>query len=424
MIVVKSIIGWGAPNKQDTASAHGEALGEDEVKAAKKFYGWLYGWPEDKQFYVPDGVMQHFADGFGACGKKLYAGWVERFKAYEKSNPARAKEAWEMLETKLPDGWESAIPTFEADEKGLATRDSSSKVVNALAHRIPWLIGGAADLSPSTKTNLKFDGAGSFGADDYAGRNLHFGIREHGMGSVANGLALSDMMCAYASTLLIFSDYMKPPIRLSAIMEVPVIYVFTHDSIGVGEDGPTHQPIEQLAALRAVSGLMLLRSADANEVGEACRVALSHNKEPSCIVLTCQPLPTFDRKKYASAEGTRRVRARRCRRRQETRSHPDGDRQRSAAVHRGLRKAQERRHRGACGVDAVLGYLRKAGRHVQGIRAARRRACARFRRAGRDARLGPLHGSPGFADRHAYVRRVRAAQGAQNQVRLHAGKGL
>ncbi|KMQ80310.1 Transketolase [Candidatus Burkholderia pumila] len=301
IIIVKSIIGWGAPNKQNTAGAHGEALGEEEVKLAKKFYGW----PEDKKFYVPDGVMQHFADGMGARGKQAHTEWKQRFDAYGKANPELAKELQLMLESKLPDGWESAIPIFEPDEKGIATRESSGKVLNAIAQKIPWLIGGAADLSSSTKTNLKFEGAGSFEFDNYAGRNLHFGIREHGMGAVCNGLALSNLR-PYGSTFLIFSDYMKPPIRLSAIMEVPAIWVFTHDSIGVGEDGPTHQPIEQLASLRSVPGLCTLRPADANEVGEAWRVALTHPKEPSCIVLTRQPLPTFDRKKYASAEGVRR----------------------------------------------------------------------------------------------------------------------
>ncbi|MFM0051081.1 transketolase [Caballeronia grimmiae] len=301
LIVVKSIIGWGAPNKQDTASAHGEPLGDAEIKLAKKFYGW----PEDAQFLVPDGVMQHFADGMGARGKAAHAEWKQRFDAYEKANPELAKEAWLMLENKLPEGWDADIPTFEPDEKGIATRESSGKVLNAIAQRIPWMLGGAADLAPSTKTNLKFEGAGSFEHDNYGGRNLHFGIREHGMGAVANGLALSGLR-PFASTFLIFSDYMKPPIRLSAIMEVPVIYVFTHDSIGVGEDGPTHQPIEQLASLRGVPGLTTLRPADANEVSEAWRVAVSHSKEPSCIVVTRQPLPTFDRTKYASAEGVRR----------------------------------------------------------------------------------------------------------------------
>ena len=301
LIVVKSIIGWGAPNKQDTASAHGEALGEEEVKLAKR----AYGWPEDAQFLVPDGVREHFAQGIGARGKAAHDAWDKRFEAYAKKYPQLAKEFNQMQTSQLPEGWDADIPVFDADAKGIATRESSGKVLNAIAQRVPWIIGGAADLAPSTKTNLKFEGAGSFEHDNYGGRNLHFGIREHGMGAVANGLALSGLR-PFASTFLIFSDYMKPPIRLSAIMEVPVIYVFTHDSIGVGEDGPTHQPIEQLASLRGVPGLTTLRPADANEVSEAWRLALSRPHVPACMVLTRQPLPTFDRKKYASAEGVRR----------------------------------------------------------------------------------------------------------------------
>ena len=301
LIVVKSIIGWGAPNKQDTASAHGEALGEEEVKLAKR----AYGWPEDAQFLVPDGVREHFAQGIGARGKAAHDAWDKRFEAYAKKYPQLAKEFNQMQTSQLPEGWDADIPVFDADAKGIATRESSGKVLNAIAQRVPWIIGGAADLAPSTKTNLKFEGAGSFEHDNYGGRNLHFGIREHGMGAVANGLALSGLR-PFASTFLIFSDYMKPPIRLSAIMEVPVIYVFTHDSIGVGEDGPTHQPIEQLASLRGVPGLTTLRPADANEVCEAWRLALSRPHVPACMVLTRQPLPTFDRKKYASAEGVRR----------------------------------------------------------------------------------------------------------------------
>ena len=301
LIVVKSIIGWGAPNKQDTSSAHGEALGEEEVKLAKR----AYGWPEDAQFLVPEGVRERFAQGMGARGKAARDEWEKRFDDYSKKHGELAREFSQMRASQLPDDWDADIPVFEADAKGIATRDSSGKVLNAIAQRIPWLIGGAADLSPSTKTNLKFEGAGSFEHDNYGGRNLHFGIREHGMGAVANGLALSGLR-PYASTFLIFSDYMKPPIRLSAIMEVPVVYVFTHDSIGVGEDGPTHQPIEQLASLRGVPGLTTLRPADANEVGMAWRVALSRPHVPSCIVLTRQALPTFDRKKFASADGVKR----------------------------------------------------------------------------------------------------------------------
>jgi len=301
LIVVKSIIGWGAPNKQDTSAAHGEPLGEEEVKLAKR----AYGWPEDAQFLVPDSVREHFAQGMGARGMAAHDAWDKRFDEYGKKYPQLAKEFNLMQASKLPEGWDADIPVFDADAKGIATRESSGKVLNAIAQRVPWMIGGAADLAPSTKTNLKFEGAGSFEHDNYGGRNLHFGIREHGMGAVANGLAVSGLR-PFASTFLIFSDYMKPPIRLSAIMEVPVIYVFTHDSIGLGEDGPTHQPIEQLASLRGVPGLTTLRPADANEVGEAWRLALSRPHVPACIVVTRQALPTFDRKKYASAEGVRR----------------------------------------------------------------------------------------------------------------------
>lgn len=301
LIVVKSIIGWGAPHKQDTAAAHGEALGEEEVKLAKR----AYGWPEDAQFLVPEGVREHFAQGMGARGKEEHAAWRQRMDDYAKRYPQEAAELRQLLDGELPDGWDAEIPAFEPDEKGIATRESSGKVENAIAKHVPWMIGGAADLSPSTKTNLKFEGATSFEKDHYSGANLHFGIREHGMGAVANGLALSGLR-PFASTFLIFSDYMKPPIRLAAIMEIPVVFVFTHDSIGVGEDGPTHQPIEQLASLRGVPGLTTLRPADANEVAEAWRVVMTRPREPSCMVVTRQPLPTLDRKKYASAEGVRR----------------------------------------------------------------------------------------------------------------------
>ncbi|NML35450.1 transketolase [Paraburkholderia antibiotica] len=300
LIVVHSIIGWGAPHKQDTSAAHGEPLGVDEVAAAKR----AYGWPDDKFFYVPDGVHEHFAQGIGARGKAARSEWTTKFDAYKKQYSQLAQEFAQIEAHQLPDGWDSDIPTFDADPKGIATRESSGKVLNAIAARVPWIIGGAADLSPSTKTNLKFEGAGSFEADSYGGRNLHFGIREHGMGAVVNGLALSNLR-AYGSTFLIFSDYMKPPIRLSAIMEVPAIYVFTHDSIGVGEDGPTHQPIEQLASLRGVPGLTVLRPGDANEAAEAWRVALTQPHRPACIVVSRQPLPTLDRSRYAPASGVK-----------------------------------------------------------------------------------------------------------------------
>jgi transketolase len=249
--------------------------------------------------------MQRFADGIGARGKAARKEWQAKLDAYQKQYPDLAREFAQIDAHQLPDGWDADIPNFDADPKGLASRDSSGKVLNAIAARVPWLLGGAADLSPSTKTNLKFEGAGSFEFDNYGGRNLHFGIREHGMGAVVNGLAVSNLR-AYGSTFLIFSDYMKPPIRLSAIMEVPAIYVFTHDSIGLGEDGPTHQPVEQLASLRGVPGLTVLRPADANEVAQAWRVALSKPRHPSCLVLTRQPLPTFDRSRYGSAEGVQK----------------------------------------------------------------------------------------------------------------------
>jgi transketolase len=301
LIVVHSIIGWGAPHKQDTSGAHGEPLGVEEVALAKKFYGW----PEDKFFYVPDGVHEHFAQGIGARGKAAYAEWQSKLDTYNKQHPELAREFAQIEAHELPVGWDNDIPVFEADPKGVASRESSGKVLNAIAARVPWMIGGAADLSPSTKTNLKFEGAGSFEFDNYGGRNLHFGIREHVMGAAVNGLALSNLR-PYGSTFLIFSDYMKPPIRLSAIMEVPAIYVFTHDSIGVGEDGPTHQPIEQLASLRGVPGLTVLRPGDANEVAEAWRVAMLQPHRPSCIVVSRQPLPTLDRSRYAAASGVQK----------------------------------------------------------------------------------------------------------------------
>ena len=301
LIVVRSHIGFGAPKKQDTAAAHGEPLGEEEIRGAKR----AYGWPEDAQFRVPDGVYQRFADGIGARGAKLRGAWQEMFARYHAAYPDLAREIDLMNRHELPAGWDADIPGFPADAKGLASRDSSQKVLNAIAPHLPWLIGGAADLAPSTKSNLTFQGAGSFAAEDYAGRNLHFGIREHAMGSICNGMALSGLR-AYGSGFLIFSDYMKPPMRLAAIMELPVIYIFTHDSIGVGEDGPTHQPIEQLVGLRAIPGMVVLRPGDANEVAEAWRVALRLHEHPCCLILSRQALPTLDRNRYAAASGVAR----------------------------------------------------------------------------------------------------------------------
>jgi transketolase len=298
LIIVDSHIGYGAPTKQDTHAAHGEPLGEEEIRATKRFYGW----PEDAKFLIPAGVREHFAAGIGARGAKLRNEWLARFEAYKGKYPDEAEALSRMQRRQLPDGWEQAIPNFPADPKGQAGRDASAKVLNAVAQRIPWLIGGSADLAPSTKTRLTFDGAGDFEAGSYSGRNFHFGIREHAMGAVLNGLSLSKIR-PYGSGFLIFSDYGRAPIRLAAIMEIPVIYVFTHDSIGVGEDGPTHQPVEQILSLRAIPGLITIRPCDANEVAEAWRVTLGLRHEPVALVLTRQPLPTFDRTKYGPASG-------------------------------------------------------------------------------------------------------------------------
>jgi transketolase len=297
-IRVHSIIGYGAPKKAGTREAHGEPLGVEDVKGAKR----AYGWPEDAQFLVPDGVMQHFADGLGRRGAEARAGWLALLDRYKKDYPDLAAELEMMNQHTLPQGWDADIPFFPADEGGIASRDSSQKVLNAIAPHVPWFLGGAADLAPSTKTNMTFAGAGSFQADNYGGRNLHYGIREHAMGAASNGLALAALR-PYCSGFLIFSDYMKPPIRLSAIMELPVMYIFTHDSIGVGEDGPTHQPIEQLASLRAIPGMIVIRPGDANEVAEAWRVVMPLKEQPSCLILSRQKLPTLDRDKYAPASG-------------------------------------------------------------------------------------------------------------------------
>ena len=298
LIIVDTHIAYGAPNKQDTSAAHGEPLGEDEIRLTKR----AYGWPEDAKFLVPDGVRETFRGGLGKRGYELRERWMRDFKLYASKYPELADHIDKIQHRRLPDGWDRNLPTFPADAKGLATRDSSGKVLNVLAQNIPWLMGGAADLFPSTKTRLTFEGAGDFERYNYGGKNLHFGIREHAMGAALNGLSLVKVR-PFGSTFLIFSDYMKPPIRLAAIMEIPVIYVFTHDSIGLGEDGPTHQPIEQLAALRAVPGLMTMRPADANEVVEAWKVIMQLHHEPAALVLTRQAVPTVDRSKYAPASG-------------------------------------------------------------------------------------------------------------------------
>jgi transketolase len=301
LIIVDSHIAYGAPTKQDTSAAHGEPLGEAEVRATKRNYGW----PEDAKFVVLDGVREHFKAGLGARGEKLHTAWNALFEEYSRKYPELAEQGWRMLRRELPGGWDRGLPTFPANAKGVATRDASGQALNAIARNVPWLIGGSADLAPSCKTRLTFEGAGDLSADNAAGRNLHFGIREHAMGAILNGLSLSQLR-PYGSGFLIFSDYARPALRLSALMEIPTIHIFTHDSIGVGEDGPTHQPIEQLPSLRAIPGFITIRPADANEAVEAWRLVMQYRHEPVALILSRQALPVIDRTKYASAAGVAR----------------------------------------------------------------------------------------------------------------------
>jgi transketolase len=298
LIIVDSHIGYGSPNKQDSNSSHGEPLGEEEVRLVKKFYGW----PEDAKFLVPDGVREHFRDTIGKRGRELRAQWSKLFSDYSQKFPELSERLSQMQHHQLPASWDKNIPSFPPDAKGVATRESSGKVLNAFAQNIPWLIGGSADLATSNKTTLKFDGAGEFNAGNYAGRNLHFGVREHAMGASVNGMTLSSIR-AFGATFFNFSDYMRPSMRLAALMQIPSIFVFTHDSIGLGEDGPTHQPIEQLASLRAMPNMIVLRPGDANEVVEAWRIILQLQHSPATLVLSRQAMPTLDRSKYAAAAG-------------------------------------------------------------------------------------------------------------------------
>lgn len=300
LIIVDSHIAYGAPHKQDTSAAHGEPLGEEEIRLTKQ----RYGWPYDAKFLIPEGVQEHFRENLGQRGHKQHQQWIETFNQYKIQYPELADQLDKMQHRQLPDNWDEALPTFPADAKGLAGRDASAKALNALASKIPWLIGGSADLAPSTKTRLIFSGAGDFSASDRSGRNFHFGIREHAMGAILNGLSLSKVR-PYGSGFLIFSDYGRPAIRLGALMEIPVIYIFTHDSIGVAEDGPTHQPVEHLISLRSIPGLITLRPADANEVVEAWRVIMQLQHEPVALVLTRQAIPTFDRSNLAPASGVK-----------------------------------------------------------------------------------------------------------------------
>ena len=298
LIIVDSHIGYGSPHKAGTAGVHGEPLGEEEVKLTKRSYGW----PEDAKFLVPDGVREHFQQGIGKRGRELRTAWESKFREYRKQFPQLADEIERMQRRELPEGWDQNLPVFPPDPKGMGGRESSSKVLNAVAKNVPWLIGGSADLTPSTKTGLTFEGAGDFQAHSYGGRNLHFGIREHAMTAIINGLSVSKLR-PYGSGFLIFSDYARCSIRLSAIMEIPAIHIFTHDSIGVGEDGPTHQPIEHLISLRAIPNIAVIRPADANEVLEAWKFIMQMRHYPAALILSRQALPTLDRTRYAPASG-------------------------------------------------------------------------------------------------------------------------
>ncbi|MGD0382306.1 MAG: transketolase [Thermoguttaceae bacterium] len=301
LIIVRSVIAFGSPNKANTHGAHGAPLGEDEVRLTKA----AYGWPENETFLVPPEVLDHFRAGIGERGENLHRKWASLFAEYQEKYPQQAAELQLIAGGKLPKDWDAEIQTFPADAKGMASRVSSGKVLNQIAKRVPWLLGGSADLAPSTNTLLTFDGTGDFSAGNYAGRNFHFGIREHVMGSILNGLTLCGLK-AFGATFFVFADYMRPPIRLAAIMKLPVLYVFTHDSIGVGEDGPTHEPVEQLASLRVMPNLRVIRPCDANEVAEAYKVVMLRKDRPVALVLTRQNLPTLDRTKYAPAAGLKR----------------------------------------------------------------------------------------------------------------------
>ncbi|MEN0110743.1 MAG: transketolase [Planctomycetota bacterium] len=296
LVIVKSVIAWGAPTKANTHGAHGAPLGEDEIAATKE----VYGVPADEKFHVPEGVQDHFAETLGKRGADAHAAWNETFAAYKKANPTLAAEVEAIAAGEAPAGWDADLPTFDADPKGMATRKSSGTSLNAIAKNHPWLLGGSADLAPSNNTNL--DSESSFSSDDYSGRIFHFGIREHGMAAAVNGMALCGLR-PFAATFFVFSDYNRPSIRLSSIMHLPVVYVFTHDSIGVGEDGPTHQPVEQLAACRAIPGVVVMRPGDANETAQAWKAAVAETKRPTLLVLTRQNLPTLDRSEFAPAEG-------------------------------------------------------------------------------------------------------------------------
>ena len=419
LIILDSHIGYGSPHKVDTSAAHGEPLGEDEVKLVKR----AYHWPENAKFLVPDGVMEHFAEGIGQRGGKARHDWEAMFAKYRERFPDLATEIDQMQRRELPAGWDRNLPSFPPDPKGIAGRDASSQVLNVLAQNIPWFLGGSADLASSNKTALKFDGAGEFEPGTPEGRNMHFGIREHAMAAIVNGLSLSKLR-AFGSTFFIFSDYARPAIRLSALMELPTIFVFTHDAMGDGEDGPTHQPVEQLISLRAIPGLVVLRPADANEVVEAYRYIMQLRHQPAVLALSRQALPTFDRRKYASADG--RVARCLCHGRPSrwlSRDHPHRFRERGRLGRSGPRNADGSGNSIPRCLDAVLGHFRAATAVVSGRGIAAQREGARRRRAGVGAGLGPLCWSRRSRHRHEDLRRLSAAQGIAGQVRFRARAG-
>ena len=415
LIIVDSHIGYGAPNKQDTAEAHGEPLGDEEVRETKRFYGW----PEDAQFLVPDGVQEHFAEVMGKRGAELSGKWKELFESYRGDEPEKAAH-WEAMQRReLPEGWDADIPSFEADEKGTATRKASNKVENAVAAKVPWLVVGAADLTGSN--SVEIEGGKPFEPESRDGRQLHYGIREHESAAISNGLSLSKMRPLW-STYLTFSDYARPAIRLSSLMELPVIHLFTHDSIGLGEDGPTHQPVEQLASLRAIPGLDVIRPADANEVAEAWRAAMDRHHQPVALVLTRQDVPILDRTKYASADGLRRGGY--------VLADPEGEPE-VILIATGSEVAlavEAHEQLVADGVasrvvslpcwelfdrqdDAYKDEVLPPSDHRSG-----------FHRGGIYPWVGPLGRTPGKEDRNAHLRLLRTPEGLTDQVRLHAGQ--
>ena len=417
LIIVDSHIGYGAPHKQDTAEAHGEPLGDEEVRETKRFYGW----PEDAEFLVPDGVQDRFAEVMGKRGAELRGKWDELFESYRGDEPENAAHLEEMQRRELPEGWDADLPSFEPDEKGMATRKASNKVENAVAAKVPWLLVGAADLTGSNSVAL--DDGQSFEPSTRDGRQLHYGIREHESAAISNGLSLSKLRPLW-STYLTFSDYARPAIRLSALMELPVIHLFTHDSIGLGEDGPTHQPVEQLASLRAIPGLDVIRPADANEVDRG--VASRDGPPPPAGGPGPDPPGRADHRPLQVRRGgrpaTRRLRARRPRGRR-SRGDPDRDRQRGGAGARGAREAGLRRGSLSRGQHALLGALRAPGAELSGRGAPAGDPGEGLGRGGLYAGLGPIRRSRGSEDRDAHLRLLRTPEGRTEQVRVHPRQG-